>query len=98
MKPILLVSALALSTIASVALAESITPADHQARPVQLTSAQIDKVVAGAIKEVILSVANPAGKLPKGQQGEEPNNTKFVVESENQNPSGKAPSGQNKPE
>jgi hypothetical protein len=47
MKRFLLASALALGAMTTVALAESVTPAENQAGPAQLTSAQLDKVTAG---------------------------------------------------
>jgi hypothetical protein len=51
MKQMLLASALALGAMTTVALAESVTPVDHQAGPVQLTSAQMENVTAGAVSK-----------------------------------------------
>jgi opacity protein-like surface antigen len=61
MKSLLLVSALALSAMTTVALAESVKPVGSQAGPVPLTSAQMDEVTAGKLVPVVIPLGWQAG-------------------------------------
>jgi hypothetical protein len=54
MKSLLLVSALALSAMTTVAMAESVKPVGSQAGPEPLTSAQMDEVTAGTLVPVVI--------------------------------------------